>query len=88
MYPEMLRGGYGRGFSSSLIASAGAVSLVIPPSITLIIFGAVTGVSVSSLFIAGIGAGLFLGLSSLLYIYIYAKRISFQEIQKQRGKNY
>ncbi|WP_346235393.1 TRAP transporter large permease [Lysinibacillus telephonicus] len=86
MYPEMLRGGYGRGFSSSLIASAGAVSLVIPPSITLIIFGAVTGVSVSSLFIAGIGAGLFLGLSSLLYIYIYAKKNKLPRDPKATGK--
>ncbi|MFP3919079.1 TRAP transporter large permease [Lysinibacillus telephonicus] len=86
MYPEMLRGGYGRGFSSSLLASAGAVSLVIPPSITLIIFGAVTGVSVSSLFIAGIGAGLFLGLSSLLYIYIYAKKNKLPRDPKATGK--
>lgn len=73
MYPEMNRGGYDKSFSSGLLASAGAVSLVIPPSITLIIFGAVTGVSVGSLFIAGIGAGIILGLTSIVYIYIYAK---------------
>lgn len=73
MYPEMNRGGYDKSFSSGLLASAGAVSLVIPPSITLIIFGAVTGVSVGSLFIAGIGAGIILGISSIVYIYVYAK---------------
>jgi len=73
MFPELVRGGYGKSFSGGLLASAGAVSLVIPPSITLIIFGAVTGVSVGSLFIAGITAGIVLGLSSIIYIYVSAK---------------
>ncbi|MTD30709.1 TRAP transporter large permease [Planomicrobium sp. YIM 101495] len=74
MYPDLIKNGYGKSFSAGLLASSGAVSLIIPPSITLIIFGSVTGVSVGSLFIAGIGAGIVLGLSSILYIYIYAKR--------------
>ncbi|MEQ6390635.1 TRAP transporter large permease [Bacillaceae bacterium S4-13-58] len=74
MYPELLRKNYDKSFSSGLLASAGAISLIIPPSITLIIFGSVTGVSVGSLFIAGIGAGLIYGLSSILYIYFYAKK--------------
>lgn len=88
MYPEMLRKKYDKSFSSGLLASAGAVSLIIPPSITLIIFGSVTGVSVGSLFIAGIGAGVIYGLSSIIYIYFYAKknnlpkdkRASFKEV--------
>ncbi|QKS72345.1 TRAP transporter large permease [Paenalkalicoccus suaedae] len=74
MYPELLRGKYPASFSSGLMASAGAVSLIIPPSITLIIFGSVTGVSISSLFMAGIGAGLIFGISSIIYIYFYAKK--------------
>ena len=82
MYPEMVRGGYGKSFSGGLIASGGAVSLVIPPSITLIIFAAVTGVSVSSLFIAGIGAGIVLSLSSIVYIYIFAKRHNIERNKK------
>lgn len=74
MYPELIRGGYSKSFSSGLLASAGAVSLIIPPSITLIIYGSVTGVSVGSLFIAGIGAGIVFGLSSIIYIYLYARK--------------
>lgn len=74
MFPELERGKYSSSFSGGLLASAGAVSLVIPPSITLIIYGSATGVSVGSLFIAGLGAGLFMGLSSVVYIYIYAKK--------------
>ncbi|WP_175640439.1 TRAP transporter large permease [Metabacillus schmidteae] len=74
MYPEMIRGKYDKWFSAGLLASAGSVSLIIPPSITLIIFGSVTGVSVGSLFIAGIGAGIIYGISSMIYIYLYARK--------------
>lgn len=86
MYPEMLRGGYSKSFSSGLLASAGAVSLIIPPSITLIIYGSVTGVSVGSLFIAGIGAGIVFGLSSVVYIYIYAKKNNIKKDKKASKK--
>lgn len=86
MYPELLRGGYSKSFSGGLLASAGAVSLIIPPSITLIIYGSVTGVSVGSLFIAGIGAGLIMGLSSILYIYIYAKKHNIPRDKKASKK--
>lgn len=86
MYPELLRGGYSKSFSGGLLASAGAVSLIIPPSITLIIYGSVTGVSVGSLFIAGIGAGLVMGLSSILYIYIYAKKHNIPRDKKASKK--
>jgi len=74
MYPELLRGKYDKWFASGLLASSGAVSLIIPPSITLIIYGSVTGVSVGKLFIAGIGAGIVFGLSSIAYIWYYARK--------------
>src|SRR5699024_1236140 len=74
MSPELSRGGYSKIFSSGLLASSGAVSLIIPPSITLIVYGSVTGVSVGDLFIAGIGAGIILGISSIIYINIYARK--------------
>lgn len=86
MYPELLRGGYSKSFSSGLLASAGAVSLIIPPSITLIIYGSVTGVSVGSLFIAGIGAGIVFGLSSIIYIYLYAKKYNIARDKKASKK--
>ncbi len=82
MTPELSRGGYSKSFSSGLLASAGAVSLIIPPSITLIIYGSVTGVSVGSLFIAGIGAGIVFGLSSILYIIYYARKYNIPRDKK------
>lgn len=74
MYPELIRNQYPPSFAAGLLASAGSVALIIPPSITLIIYGAVTGVSVGDLFLAGIGAGLVYGSASLVYIYYYSKK--------------
>jgi C4-dicarboxylate transporter DctM subunit len=68
MYPKMVdkKQGYSRNFSAGLITASGAVALLIPPSITFIIYGATTGVSVGALFMAGIGAGIVFGLSIII----------------------
>jgi len=88
MYPELVKQEYPKNFATGLIVSSGSVALLIPPSITLIIYATVTGVSVSSLFLAGIGAGLLYGLVSLIYVYFFARKhdlprnekASFQEL--------
>lgn len=72
MYPKMEAKGYPRGFSSGLITSSGAIAILVPPSITFIIYGATTGVSVASLFLAGAGAGLVFGLMIMAYSYYFA----------------
>jgi C4-dicarboxylate transporter DctM subunit len=72
MYPALQEKQYGEGFSVGLIASSGSVALLIPPSISAIIYGAVTGVSVGALFIAGFGAGAIYGLAYLIYSIYYA----------------
>jgi C4-dicarboxylate transporter DctM subunit len=74
MYPALINSKFKPSFASGLIASAGAIALIIPPSITMIIFGATTGVSVGKLFMAGLGAGIFYGIIVLTYIYLHAKK--------------
>lgn len=74
MYPGMTEAKYPSGFTAGLITASGSVALLIPPSITAIIYCSVTGASVGSLFIAGLGAGLIYGLIYAIYIKIYAKR--------------
>ncbi|MDI9393062.1 MAG: TRAP transporter large permease [Synergistota bacterium] len=74
MYPELLKNNYSKSFSVGLISASGAVAILIPPSITMIVFGATTGVSVGGLFIGGIGAGLIYGFSILAYSYYYARK--------------
>ena len=74
MYPEMIKEGYPRKFASGLITSSGSVALILPPSITMIVYGSVASVSIGELFMAGIGAGILFGLLYIAYIYHFAKK--------------
>lgn len=74
MYPELLRSGLSKTFAGGLIASAGSVSLIIPPSLTFIIFASVTNTSVGALFMGGLTAGIVFGLFVVLYLWYYAKK--------------
>jgi C4-dicarboxylate transporter DctM subunit len=72
--PEMVRKGYGKGFTASLIAASGTLGCVIPPSITFVIYAQSAGVSVGDMFLAGFLPG-FLGCFMLCLIcYILSKR--------------
>ena len=62
MLPAMVKEGYDRGFSSGLVATAGSIGVVIPPSIPMVIFCvAAEKVSISDLFIAGVIPGILIG---------------------------
>lgn len=74
MYPALKKAGYSKSYSSGLLASAGSVALIIPPSITFIIYASATGTSVGKLFMAGLTAGIVYGGASLVYIYFYSKK--------------
>lgn len=63
LLPMMKEAGHDKARSAGLIASAGIIAPVIPPSIGFVIFGVAGGVSISKLFLAGIVPGILLGLS-------------------------
>ncbi len=63
LIPAMKRSGYPSDFSAAVQASGGSLGVVIPPSIPMIIFGFLTGASISRLFAAGILPGLLIGIS-------------------------
>jgi len=86
MYPELRRSRYDRSFSSGLLASSASVALIIPPSITFIIYASVTGVSVARLFMAGLGAGIVYGGASLVYIYLYSRKHNIPREEKATRK--
>lgn len=61
MIPSMIQDGYDKGFAAALVAADGAIGIIIPPSIGLIIYGVVANVSIGDLFIAGIVPGFVVG---------------------------
>ncbi len=69
----MVRAGYDRAFAAGVICNAGTLGILIPPSIVMIIYGAVTETSVGQLFIAGIVPGLLLALAMMVAIAIIAR---------------
>jgi C4-dicarboxylate transporter DctM subunit len=66
LIPAMFAQGYSRGYSAALIASAGSTAIIVPPSIALIIYGAITNTSVPALFAAGAIPGFLAGMSLLV----------------------
>lgn len=74
LYPLLLEKDYGEPFSVGLVTSSASIALLIPPSLTMIVYGAVTGASVGELFIAGFGAGLIFAIPFLIYSYLYARK--------------
>jgi C4-dicarboxylate transporter DctM subunit len=67
-YPEMIRRGYPVWMSAGIIACGGGIAILIPPSITLILYGIITEESIVSLFFAGFTPGIMLAISDAIII--------------------
>ena len=74
MIPEMVERGYNRRFTIGLIASAGGLGILIPPSIPLIVYGMVMEISISKLFQAATIPGIILATLLGLVAYFYGRR--------------
>lgn len=72
--PTMLQKGYSKSFTLALIATAGSIGVIIPPSIPMVVYGVSTSTSISALFMAGFLPGLLIGGSLILMSYIYCRR--------------
>ena len=79
LYGPLRNAGYDEKFSSGLLASSGAIAIVIPPSIGMILYGASAEQSVALLFIAGIIPGLIMAALMAAYIYAFAFRRNIRE---------
>ena len=72
--PPMLKQGYNPAFSAALIATSGTIGMLMPTSITLIIFAITANLSIAKLLVAGLIPGLFMGILLCVYSYFYAVR--------------
>ena len=74
LIPAMVKQGYDPGFSSALSAISGSLGTVIPPSITFIIYGMITGESIGDLFLSGIVPGLIFAFVLCIMVFTQSKK--------------
>ena len=72
--PEMNKRGYDKPFTLGQLAAGGTLGILIPPSIPLILYGVITETSIITLFLAGIGPGLFLAGLFIIYAIVTSRR--------------
>ena len=72
--PILTRLGYDKDFSTAVVAVAGGLGVIIPPSIPFIMYGMASGESVSDLFISGIIPGIMIGGLLMVYAIYYCKK--------------
>ncbi len=73
LIPALIKHGYPVTYAAALQASAAELGVIIPPSIPMILYGVSAEVSIGEMFIAGIGPGLFIGVSLMLFVWCYCK---------------
>lgn len=76
--PSMLEAGYDKKFTLAVIAAAGSIGVIIPPSIPMVIYSVSTGQSVSELFMAGFVPGILIGLTLIVYCHFYCKKHGYK----------
>jgi tripartite ATP-independent transporter DctM subunit len=83
--PEMDRFGYSRKFSAGLVAIAGTLGIMIPPSVPMIIYGILTQQSIGKLFVAGIVPG---GVAALLFIFLIVGRCKINPLIAPKAEKF
>jgi C4-dicarboxylate transporter DctM subunit len=83
-HPELRRAGYSETFSLGLIASSAECALLIPPSITMIIYGWITGTSIAALFAGGLMVGVVLGVAFMGLVQWETWRVAARRGDKPR----
>ncbi|MBU0584001.1 MAG: TRAP transporter large permease [Alphaproteobacteria bacterium] len=83
LIPAMVRRGYPVGFAAALQATAAELSVLIPPSIPMIIYGLAADVSVGDLFLAGTGPGILVAVALSAFALFYSRRKGFVELRDE-----
>lgn len=86
MAPVMIEDGYERGFVAGITGTAGAIGIIIPPSIPFVVYAVAANESVGSLFLSGIIPGIMIAAALCLYSYLYAKKRG--DLIKKSGEIY
>ena len=84
LMPMMVKGGYDKGRSMGIIASGSIIALLIPPSISLIMYGVIANVSITRLFMAGYVPGFLMAVSlAVTWYFVNRKNVAIKVLPKQ-----
>ena len=86
LIPAMKERGYPAPFAAAVLSSSATIAILIPPSIPMILYGAVTGASIARLFLAGVVPGLLAGLGIMAVSRALARRGGFGESEPFRWR--
>lgn len=85
MIPQMVNHGYSKGFSTALTAAAGTIGVIIPPSVPFVIYGVVSGASITQMFTAGFLPGILMGVALMIVCYIVSKKKGYKGNEERKS---
>ncbi|MCR4818505.1 MAG: TRAP transporter large permease [Fretibacterium sp.] len=81
LIPDMIKQGYSKDFSTGVTVASSTVGMIIPPSIPMLMFAMVSGVSVGKLFMGGVIPGILIGLFQLLIVWLVSEKRGYHKIE-------
>ncbi|MGI6031674.1 MAG: TRAP transporter large permease [Eubacteriales bacterium] len=82
LVPAMNKNGYDKSFTATLQACGGTIGPIIPPSILMVMYCSVAGISVGAMFMAGVIPGILMGVALMVVSYFYAKKNNIPREEK------
>lgn len=82
MIPSMVDDGYPAGFAAGLTASGSCIGPIIPPSISMVMYGAITGLSIGSMFLGGIIPGALIGFGLMVIVWFNARKYKWKKSKR------
>lgn len=83
LIPSMKKQGYDTEFSTAVVASSATLGPIIPPSITMVVYGVTMNVSIGGLFLAGLIPGVLMAVSMMALIYYYARKRNYSRNERR-----
>jgi len=83
LIPAMQRAGYGSAMPAGLLATTGSIGIIIPPSIAYVVYGAISGASIGTIFIAGVIPGILMGLALCIAAMMSTRKLDI--VQKEKA---
>jgi tripartite ATP-independent transporter DctM subunit len=86
LIPDMIKKGYSKGFSTGVTVASSTVGMIIPPSIPMLMFAMISGVSVGKLFMAGLIPGLLVGFTQLILTWVISQKRGYHDFKMDEEK--